>query len=64
VDSIYLTTETYMPRGKGKKPALVHVNVRLPIDVLDYYKQFPSYTIKMREVLEKHAKEVGQSQGE
>jgi len=51
-----------MPRGKGKKPALVHVNLRIPMEVLDYYKEFPSYTIKMREVLEKHVKEVGQSQ--
>ena len=51
-----------MARGKGKKPALIHVNLRIPMEVLDYYKEFPSYTIKMREVLEKHVKEVGQSQ--
>jgi len=38
-------------RGKGKKEAMVHVNLRLPMKVLAYYQQFPSYTVKMREVL-------------
>jgi uncharacterized protein (DUF4415 family) len=39
------------PRGKGKNPAKTHVNVRLPADVLEFYRQFPNYTGKMREVL-------------
>jgi uncharacterized protein (DUF4415 family) len=38
-------------RGKGKKPALVHVNLRIPPDVMDFYKQSPSYTAFMRQVL-------------
>ena len=38
-------------RGKGKVPALVHVNVRLPEEVLNFYKRYPSYTGQMREVL-------------
>lgn len=42
-------------RGKGKKPAMVHVNLRVPSEVLDYYKQFPNYTQKMRNVLAKEA---------
>lgn len=43
-------------RGKGKTPALVHVNVRLPQEVLNFYKQnYPSYTGGMREVLCLHA---------
>jgi len=38
-------------RGKGKRPALAHVNLRLPADVLEYYQRHPNYTGKMREVL-------------
>lgn len=44
-------------RGKGKHPAKVHVNVRLSQDVLEFYKGFPNYTGKMREVLTNYAKE-------
>jgi len=44
-------------RGKGKHPAKVHVNIRLSQDVLEFYRRFPSYTGKMREVLTNHAKE-------
>jgi hypothetical protein len=28
-------------RGKSKIPALVHVNIRLPIEVLKFYKRYP-----------------------
>lgn len=38
-------------RGKGKTPALVHINVRLPQEVLNFYRRYPSYTGKIREVL-------------
>jgi len=48
-----------MVRGKDKKEAMVHVNLRLPVEILEYYKQFPSYTIVMRDVLEKHVKQQG-----
>lgn len=48
-----------MVRGKGKKEAMIHVNLRLPVKVLEYYKQFPSYTIAMRDVLNKHVKQQG-----
>jgi len=44
-------------RGKGKRPAKVHVNIRLPNEVLEFYKGFPKYTGKMREVLVNYAKE-------
>lgn len=44
-------------RGKGKKPALVHVNLRLPQEILEQYKGFPNYTGKMREVLINFIKE-------
>lgn len=39
------------------KPALVHINVRVPAWVLEFYKQTPSYTKTMREVLTIHAQE-------
>jgi uncharacterized protein (DUF4415 family) len=44
-------------RGKGKHPAKAHVNIRLPQEVLEFYKGFPSYTRKMRDVLTDYAKE-------
>ncbi len=44
-------------RGKGTKPALVHVNLRLPSWVVDYFKEQPNYTSAMREVLTIHAQE-------
>jgi len=47
--------------ANSRKKAMVHVNLRLPVEILEYYKQFPSYTIAMRDVLEKHVKDVGQS---
>ena len=36
------------------KKNLVHVNVRLPQYVIDYFKQQPSYTRAMREALKQH----------
>lgn len=42
-------------RGKGKKLAMVFVNLRIPISTLEYYQQFPAYTTEMRRVLIKHA---------
>jgi hypothetical protein len=44
-------------RGKQKTPTLVHINVRVPVEVINYFKQFPSYTGEIREVLTKHVKE-------
>ena len=44
-------------RGKGAKPALIHVNVRLPPWVLEYYKSQPNYTKVMRDVLIIYAQE-------
>lgn len=37
----------------GVRQALVHVNLRLPKEVLAFYKKYPQYTQKMREVLTK-----------
>ena len=33
---------------------MLHTNVRLPQYVVDYFKEFPSYTKEMRRVLEEH----------
>jgi hypothetical protein len=38
-------------RGKSKKGAMVHMTIRLPKDVADYYKQFASPATVMRMVL-------------
>ena len=39
-----MNSETRKPRGKGIKPAMVHINVRLPEHVVDYFKLYTSYT--------------------
>jgi len=52
-----MNSETRKPRGKGLKPAMVHINVRLPKHVVDYFKLYTSYTGEMRCVLEKHVEE-------
>jgi hypothetical protein len=44
-------------RGKGVKPALVHINLRLPAWVVEFYKEQPNYTGSMREVLTIYAQE-------
>ena len=49
-------------RGKGVKPARVHINVRVPQYVVDHFKRFPSYTKEIRSVLETHVKEVEETE--
>jgi hypothetical protein len=44
-------------RGKGVKPRLAHVNLRIPQWVLDFYKEKPNFSAAMREVLTKHVVE-------
>lgn len=53
-----MNSETRKPRGKGIKPAMVHINVRLPEHVVDYFKLYTSYTGEMRSVLEKHVEHM------
>ena len=38
-------------RGPGKRPALVCTSLRLPKEVMEYYKRFENQQLKMREVL-------------
>jgi hypothetical protein len=46
---------------QSKKQALAHINIRIPKEVVDFYRQYPSYTKKMREVLTAHA--ISERQG-
>jgi len=39
--------------NEAQKKPMVHVNVRLPQEVVDFYKQEPNYTKAMREALAK-----------
>jgi uncharacterized protein (DUF4415 family) len=43
-------------RGKGKNPAKMHVNLRVPADVLEFYRRTPGYTKLMRAVLTAYAR--------
>lgn len=52
--SDYGTTKSGKPRVK---PTMVHVNVRLPVWALEFYKEYPNYTKVIRDVLIAHAQE-------
>ena len=43
-------------RGLGKKPALTHLSLRIPKDVMDFFDQRYPYNkqAKMREILTEH----------
>jgi len=45
-------------RGLGKKPALAHLSLRIPKDVMDFFDQRYPYNkqAKMREILTEHMK--------
>jgi len=46
-------------RGKGVKPAMVHINLRIATEVLDYYKEnYTNYTTAMRDALEAHVRKA------
>ena len=47
----------YDKRSKDERRVMVHINVRLPEDVVEFYKQYPNYTRVMREVLIKFKEE-------
>ena len=42
-------------RGKGKVPAMVHVNLRLTEEVVKFFSKYDQPTTKMREVLTNYA---------
>lgn len=43
---------------KQRKVAMVHVNVRLPVYVIEHFQQYPNYTKAIRVVLEQHVHEA------
>lgn len=43
-------------RGPGKKPAMVHVSLRIPAETLEFYKRGNEASNAMREVLVEYAK--------
>lgn len=45
-------------RGKGKRPAMTHVNLRLPTEVAEYFKWREGYTRGMRNVLIAHVNQA------
>ena len=47
-------------RGKQLNPTLTHLTVRLPTEVVDYFKNVPqteSYTVAIRKVLTQYVQE-------
>ena len=50
-----------MKQTRNRQNPMVLVSLRLPKQVLDYFQQYPSYTMKMREVLELHANQHKES---
>ena len=45
------------PWANALEPAMLHVNMRLPVDVVNFYKkEYPAYTKAMRDVLVKFAR--------
>jgi len=52
-----MTNNLIRTRGAGAKPALVHINLRVPKEVADFYRanEPDGYTVKMREVLTLYA---------
>ena len=51
-------------RGAGKKPSLVHVNLRVPRDTVEYFRTYANYTGKMREILVAYAANQAPPTGE
>jgi uncharacterized protein (DUF4415 family) len=50
-----LMEQTKRGRGKGSKPAMPLVNLRLTEEVLAFYKRWPNYSKIMRTVLTNYA---------
>lgn len=48
-------------RGKGVKPALVYVGLRLEREVLEFYNQFPNRQAVIRDALKQYIEQEKQS---
>lgn len=44
--------------------AMVHVNLRLPKDVVEYFKKYPKYTKQMRKVLTDYVDKMTAEEGD
>jgi hypothetical protein len=51
-------------RGKGKRPALALVGVRLTPDVLAYFNQFPLPSVRMRMILTDYVRDQTEEKAE
>ena len=48
-------------RGKGLKPAMVYVPVRISKEVSEFFSAYPNKSAKIREVLESYVKQNGET---
>lgn len=48
-------------RGKGVKPAMVYVPVRISKEVSEFFSAYPNKSAKIREVLESYVKQNGET---
>jgi len=65
-DTIVIPKRRRGERGLGKKPALICTSLRLPKEVMNYFKDhYPTNRqVKMREILTDFVKQQGESNGE
>lgn len=47
-------------RGKGVKPAMVYLPVRISKEVSDFFNAYPNKSAKIREVLNSYVKQHGE----
>lgn len=48
-------------RGKGVRPAMVYLPVRISKEVSDFFSAYPNKSAKIREVLESYVKQNGET---
>lgn len=48
-------------RGKGVRPAMVYLPVRISKEVSDFFSAYPNRSAKIREVLESYVKQNGET---
>ena len=48
-------------RGKGVKPAMIYLPVRISKEVSDFFSAYPNKSAKIREVLESYVKQNGET---
>ena len=48
-------------RGKGTKPAMVYLPVRISKEVADFFSKYPNKSAKIREVLGSYVQQHGET---